>query len=522
MSLRTSPTLSPHRLRVRFELPVPTSSRAIKEEEPVPAARAPSRIVNAVARIVWVDRLPAWAWLACAVVALTPVWLWSAARLLDGSDDPLGIVALIALVMLIARDRDRFSESPRIGWLALATVLAAAAVIGAAWLPPLIRGVLAVLAVCAMLLAVRNLTQPLLALSGLALLALPLLSSLQFFVGYPLRVVTAEASAWLLALFGVAVERNGSALEVAGRLVMVDAPCSGIQMAWIAYFTACAAAAWLRTPDARFFRRVPLVGVTVLAGNIVRNTLLVVKEAELAQWPEWTHDVIGLATFAAVCALVLWYIARAGGTQLISWEVRLLTRSAPAVTVGTWARLLVLVSLSVVTLWPRLQPAPVMASMAAAVEWPREFEGRPLRPLALTAVEQRFAERFPGAIARFSDGEGAVVLRHVTAPTRMLHPATDCYRGVGYRVLSTALEQETDKRTGAVPKLWRCVVAERNGQRVRVCEHIVDARGRTFTDTSAWYWAAVMGRSEGPWRAVTKARVFSASGPSFDARTISD
>ena len=51
------------------------------------------------------------------------------------------------------------------------------------------------------------------------------------------------------------------------------------------------------------------------------------------------------------------------------------------------------------------------------------------------------------------------------------------------------------------------VVAERgSGQKIRVCERIVDAGGVAFTDTSAWYWAAASGRSSGPWQAVTVAR----------------
>lgn len=43
------------------------------------------------------------------------------------------------------------------------------------------------------------------------------------------------------------------------------------------------------------------------------------------------------------------------------------------------------------------------------------------------------------------------------------------------------------------------------GQRLRVCERIEDATGQGFTDTSAWYWAAVIRQSQGPWQALTVA-----------------
>ncbi len=129
------------------------------------------------------------------------------------------------------------------------------------------------------------------------------------------------------------------------------------------------------------------------------------------------------------------------------------------------------------------------------------WEGRALRPLALSAVEMRFAERFPGHIARLSDGAQVVVMREVHTPTRMLHPAVDCYRGLGYTIADARLERD------AQAQLWRCFIATRDGQRLRVCERIVDAQGEAYTDASSWFWAAALGRSTGPWRAITTARV---------------
>lgn len=150
--------------------------------------------------------------------------------------------------------------------------------------------------------------------------------------------------------------------------------------------------------------------------------------------------------------------------------------------------------------------APAASERVAAFhEWPSEWDGAPLRPLALSEVEHRFAQQFPGAIARMTDGQQMLVLRQVTAPTRMLHPAVDCYRALGYRIERARLERDAQAR------LWRCFEAQRGrngtqGQTLRVCERIVGADGSAFTDTSAWYWAAASGRSQGPWEAVTVAR----------------
>ena len=147
-------------------------------------------------------------------------------------------------------------------------------------------------------------------------------------------------------------------------------------------------------------------------------------------------------------------------------------------------------------------PAAVDASAPQGHEWPSTWDGAPLRPLALSPVEDAFARQFPGAIARMTDGTRTLVLRHVDAPTRMLHPAADCYRALGYRIAQARLEQDAQQR------LWRCFVAQRPGAApLRVCERIVDAEGQAFTDASAWYWAAASGRSTGPWQAVTVAQV---------------
>jgi hypothetical protein len=140
------------------------------------------------------------------------------------------------------------------------------------------------------------------------------------------------------------------------------------------------------------------------------------------------------------------------------------------------------------------------APIASSAEWPTQWDGVPLRPMALGDVEQRFAQRFPGAMARMTDGRRTMVMRRVDAPTRMLHPATDCYRALGFQVADERLVQDAQDRR------WRCFSARRDGMpALSVCERIEDASGRAFTDTSAWYWSALLGDSTGPWQAVTVA-----------------
>lgn len=249
-------------------------------------------------------RAPAAAWLALHAVALWPSFAWAARRLADGSDEPLGLIALGLLALAALGGRLACRSTPRPGWAAGSVALVVGATAALAFLPPLAVAVLAALALAAAWAAFRRSGSAVAPVLGLLLLALPVIASLQFYAGHPLRWLTAQASAALLHAAGVAAEPSGAALVVEGRWVLVDAPCSGVQLAWMAYAAACAVALHGRVGDAAFLRRLPLVGLLALAGNVVRNTVLVAIESGLMPAPAWAHDAVGLVVLAAVCAAV--------------------------------------------------------------------------------------------------------------------------------------------------------------------------------------------------------------------------
>lgn len=140
------------------------------------------------------------------------------------------------------------------------------------------------------------------------------------------------------------------------------------------------------------------------------------------------------------------------------------------------------------------------AGSTAAPSWPTHWEGRPLRPLPLTAQETGFAAAFPGSMARFTDGSVEILFRRVDAPTRKLHPSSDCLRASGYSI--KPLPAETAAHGGA----WSCFLAKRKGESLRVRERVVTgngAAGPSWTDVSSWYWNALWGGTQGPWTAIT-------------------
>jgi exosortase/archaeosortase family protein len=490
--------------------------------------------------------------MALHALALWPHLRFAWQRLHDGSDDPLGVVAAAALVAIVVARRVSLRHAPRLPWMVAALVGTLAANAALAFVPPLAAAVLAALAFACGLAAWLPEGAARAPLAGLAVLALPLIASLQFYAGYPLRVITAQVSAWLLQLGGVEALRSGASMTVRGQLVVVDAPCSGVQMVWFAYFTACSFAAFEGHRDGAFLRRLPLVGALVMCANIARNSVLVTLESRPQGLSASAHEAIGLLALLLLCAAVVMVMrggrakgavfrrrangsttdARDDGSDALvpTSALRLtaphwiLERGAPAhrpwLPVASAAPVMTAgVALVVAALLP-FSAASGAAPAAAPqhVEWPHAWDGHPIRPLALSAVEARFAKQFPGVVGRFTDGHRVFVMRHVTQPTRMLHPAVDCFRATGYRIGATRLEHDAQQR------LWRCFEADRSGERVRVCERIErierrpgdeasadaasDAMDReasaAFVDTSSWFWAAALGTSRGPWRAVTK------------------
>lgn len=157
-------------------------------------------------------------------------------------------------------------------------------------------------------------------------------------------------------------------------------------------------------------------------------------------------------------------------------------------------------ALCVVSAWiPIACPSePHGAADAAFPGWSAAPLPDGLAPRTPDAREARFAAGFPGAIGVFTDGSRTYVARWVRRPTRRLHPATDCLRASGYSVKPGPILAGA----GGGGR-WGVAHAQRGGERLRVREHIVAPDGREWTDVSAWFWHAALGRSNGPWWAIT-------------------
>jgi exosortase len=181
--------------------------------------------------------------------------------------------------------------------------------------PPLLRAMAAACALLATWSAWRWNARPHPAALGLVLLALPALPTAQFVLGFPLRAAAGEMAARLLGLSGLAVVREGVSLRLGDRLVAIDAPCSGVNMLWMAVLLALVLAALAGTSTARTALLVTAASALAIAGNALRAASLFLIESGIAPLPrgmgaDTAHVALGVVAFVLAAGPLLWMARR--------------------------------------------------------------------------------------------------------------------------------------------------------------------------------------------------------------------
>lgn len=240
------------------------------------------------------------------LVAFWAVWQWYAARLLSSPDERWGLVALAtaAICVLWRRSEATREEANESAFLTSAILLTLLYAVSYAYVLPLVRATLAMLALACVLCGMmrRRVGGAHVGVAGLLLLALPVVPSLQFYGGYPLRVLTGRVAAPLLQLSGFAVTAEGTCLNFGGGVIWIDAPCSGVRMLWVGLFLACTLVALYELCLPRALVALAGAGVVIVAGNIFRAVALFYVEAKIIEVPAWTHEATGVASFLFVAA----------------------------------------------------------------------------------------------------------------------------------------------------------------------------------------------------------------------------
>lgn len=467
------------------------------------------------------------------MLAFWPVCGWYIQRTFDQSDEPWGIVALLSAIYF-ARQAGGFKrvQGKQLWFVCILLVFY---MLSYNFAPHLVQGVVMVVALWCWLLAGITVRWRW-GIFGLLLLSLPIVPSVNFFAGYPLRFLVSKIAQLMLSCFGIKSVQEGTVLVVGHNPISIDAPCSGISMLWVQLFSTMLLACYFKVSGAK---RLAVLGAAsiglVLLANSVRAVALILFDCfcripdfslQLSAFESNVHVGAGLLTLMLTVAATAALASRlsqgtadlpkessdslgdmtiehlqAADSKLNAGIIEGLESKKWKLSNALGLRLrsnALLYALCVcASLVPFFASTTASAPLMPEPEWPKEILGHSIVAVPAMDEEKAFAADFPGRMRRFTDGSNNFFVRTVNKETRQLHPSSDCFKGMGYRIEPQPLFESTDGTR------WSSFHAIKGNARYLVLEQLHDTQGNTWTDVSSWYWHALTHKSAGPWWAVT-------------------
>lgn len=426
------------------------------------------------------------------ILAFWSVWRWYYLRHSTSNEEFFGVFALAAILIICFWKKPK--TEPKIHLLPIVICLLFYT-LSYHFLPPLLRAVIAVSGLTFLLSNWRFERRFHFGIWSLFLLSLPIVASMQFYFGYPMRVIIGEATSILLKLNGLDVFREGVCLHFGRQQIWIDAPCSGVKMLWTGFFLA---ALLITIYDFRFKKSVLAFSgafIVIILGNIFRATGLFYLEAGLVKMPEFAHQGIGVSSFILTCIGILFVINK----------IKQMKQSEPkTIELNSFTTKYKIIGLFIISIFALIVPfysnnKNIIKTVQTAKTFPNELEGRDLIQLDLTEREQFFLNDFPGEVRRFTDGNREIIVRFVTEATRKLHPSSDCFSAIGYQIKPLPLRIDENQQK------WACFSANRNENNLKVCERIYTNDGKSWTDVSSWYWSALSDNNPNGYWAITVA-----------------
>ncbi len=262
-------------------------------------------------------------WLAavtlCQLVAFWDAWAWLYRRAIHSAGDVVGMIAVIGMIAYLAVRT--VADKRCISRFSLLPIVVLMLIYGASYLlptPSILR--VAIASVCLFLTlqyAVFG-RHPPVAYWGMILFALPILPSLQFYLGYPARLISASLTVPLLRMNGLSVHREGTYLVWQDKMIQFDAPCSGVTMLWAGILLTLFFAYLQKLTVLRTSVALIVCGLFILVGNVVRAGSLFYLETELFPAPAaWWHDAVGVIAFVVTAVGLLVTLKRLNASSVV-------------------------------------------------------------------------------------------------------------------------------------------------------------------------------------------------------------
>jgi exosortase/archaeosortase family protein len=247
-------------------------------------------------------------------------WSWYLERIGTSPEEAAALALTVAVLGVLGFARRHQDPAPRSVPLWTATVVLMVYAGSHFALPPIGRAAIAIAATLFTFHVAIFEERPPVAFWGLVALALPVLPSLQFMLGYPLRVVSAAVTVTMLQAHGFGVERQGTFLAWRDEVIQFDAACSGVNMLWAGLMLTLMGCVLFRLRVLQVMAAVLLSVVVVVAANVLRTSSLFYLEAGfIPQAAGWWHEAIGIAAFVLSAAVILWLLRWLRDAETFAW-----------------------------------------------------------------------------------------------------------------------------------------------------------------------------------------------------------
>jgi exosortase O len=348
----------------------------------------------------------------------------------------------------------------------------------------------------------------------LAILFLPFGDYLDVFMGFPLRLMSAQAASDLLVALGFEPQNTQMLIELDNRLTYVDLSCSGIRGLWsgLGFWVLLT---WLEQKSISWYWWLLLVVflALIIALNILRITAMVlITDLSLApQYMDMLHNALGIIGFAFACMLG-WLLLVPLKSQS---EVKApLAKAAPQASVSH-AQSVVAWLLAGVMIGFYLIYSPMLKTTLDSTQLIPEFS-RQWHHQAIPLDEQE-AEFFPrqGAYAqkyRFhyqQEIEGAMILVN-TLHWKAHHDPKNCFQAQGYNLLDERSRRVAAPSSSINPKdsqtiLLRQLELSRDGRRYRAYYWFQspDQQTADFSQRLFWGLFSRVTERQKPWTMVS-------------------
>ncbi|MFN8578901.1 MAG: hypothetical protein U0354_18890, partial [Candidatus Sericytochromatia bacterium] len=120
------------------------------------------------------------------IITFWNVWYWFFFRIIDKSDEPLGLLSLVTLVFFIGKINFNIKISKNS--LKIIISLLIGYILSYKYSSDMIHAIFAIISITYTFYISKTKISP--AIFGLAFLSLPIIASMQFYLGYPLRIIS--------------------------------------------------------------------------------------------------------------------------------------------------------------------------------------------------------------------------------------------------------------------------------------------------------------------------------------------